>query len=312
MADNYNSLYTGPEIDASVGKVLTTQDTWDAAAAAVLPAGGTEGQLLVKTGAADYATGWTTPTYARPNLLDNWYFGPGVINQRIRTSGAVSGSMFAVDRWRGYYANGFSFEILSDCVRFTTSGTLNRWVLQTPRSGETYFPAGDYTLSVLIKNLSVGEDQYATLMMMSAFFGTAVTRCLTRIYTAGLATFSFTLDANKAKAVSLTIPKKPDSDSADNYADVVAFKLEKGDTQTLAHQENGAWVLNEIPEPETERLKCQRFFQIFSAESLIPKVGNTAYGMDFRPPMVTDTVTTGDLQVDGVTYYTASSEPSLS
>ena len=35
-----------------------------------------------------------------------------------------------------------------------------------------------------------------------------------------------------------------------------AAKLELGDTQTLAHKENGVWVLNEIPNFEIERLRC--------------------------------------------------------
>ena len=41
---------------------------------------------------------------------------------------------------------------------------------------------------------------------------------------------------------------------------MVAAKLELGDTQTLAHQENGVWVLNEIPNYAEELAKCQRYF----------------------------------------------------
>ena len=40
---------------------------------------------------------------------------------------------------------------------------------------------------------------------------------------------------------------------------VVAAKLELGTEQTLAHQENGKWVLNEIPDYGEELRKCQRY-----------------------------------------------------
>lgn len=39
--------------------------------------------------------------------------------------------------------------------------------------------------------------------------------------------------------------------------DIKAAKLELGQTQTLAHQENGQWVLNEIPEEGEQLRRCQ-------------------------------------------------------
>ena len=39
----------------------------------------------------------------------------------------------------------------------------------------------------------------------------------------------------------------------------VAAKLELGSAQTLAHQENGNWVLNEIPDFGEQMARCQRF-----------------------------------------------------
>lgn len=43
---------------------------------------------------------------------------------------------------------------------------------------------------------------------------------------------------------------------AGKSADVLAVKVELGSTQTLAHQENGVWVLNEIPDHESQLLSC--------------------------------------------------------
>lgn len=45
---------------------------------------------------------------------------------------------------------------------------------------------------------------------------------------------------------------------------LVAVKLELGSQQTLAHQENGKWVLNEIPDYGEELTKCMRYLQIIS------------------------------------------------
>lgn len=45
---------------------------------------------------------------------------------------------------------------------------------------------------------------------------------------------------------------------------LVAVKLELGTEQTLAHQENGKWVLNEIPNYGEELTKCMRYLQIIS------------------------------------------------
>lgn len=43
---------------------------------------------------------------------------------------------------------------------------------------------------------------------------------------------------------------------AGKSADVLAVKVELGDTQTLAHKEGDKWVLNEIPDHESQLLSC--------------------------------------------------------
>lgn len=46
--------------------------------------------------------------------------------------------------------------------------------------------------------------------------------------------------------------------------DIKAAKLELGPTQTLAHQESGQWVLNEVPEYGEQLARCQRYqFEAF-------------------------------------------------
>lgn len=46
---------------------------------------------------------------------------------------------------------------------------------------------------------------------------------------------------------------------------LVAVKLEMGSQQTLAHQADGVWALNEIPDYGEELTKCMRYLQIISA-----------------------------------------------
>lgn len=46
-----------------------------------------------------------------------------------------------------------------------------------------------------------------------------------------------------------------------NVINVVAMKLELGSQQTLAHQENGVWVLNEIPDYGEQLRRCMRYYQ---------------------------------------------------
>lgn len=52
---------------------------------------------------------------------------------------------------------------------------------------------------------------------------------------------------------------------------VYGVKLEIGSAQTLAHQVNGVWVLNEIPSITTELLRCKRFFTQINGGTLFKR-----------------------------------------
>ena len=78
----------------------------------------------------------------------------------------------------------------------------------------------------------------------------------------------------------------------------VAAKLELGSQQTLAHKDaNGNWVLNEIPNYGEQLLRCQRYFQIYSAADKRP-----AKAVDCRPVMRADP-SQGTIAIGGTTYY---------
>ena len=78
---------------------------------------------------------------------------------------------------------------------------------------------------------------------------------------------------------------------------ISAVKIELGDQQTLAHQENGVWVLNEIPNYGEQLARCQRYFQLYSSADFRP-----AKAVDCRPTMRTDPVQ-GTVVVNSTTYY---------
>jgi hypothetical protein len=88
-----------------------------------VPAGGTDGDVLVKNGATDYAAKWERP-YSRPNLLDNWYF-INPVNQRGLSIYNISNSReMTIDRWFSYDGGqAGKIEVTSDGVAVTkTSG----------------------------------------------------------------------------------------------------------------------------------------------------------------------------------------------
>lgn len=65
-----------------------------------------------------------------------------------------------------------------------------------------------------------------------------------------------------------------------NNGDVIlGAKLELGDTQTLAHQdENGNWVLNELPNYADTLARCKRYFQVITNGTLVGSLYNTTSG----------------------------------
>ena len=85
--------------------------------------------------------------------------------------------------------------------------------------------------------------------------------------------------------------------------DLYGAKLELGSQQTLAHQdENGNWVLNEIPDYGEQLARCQRYYQLYSSADKRP-----VKTVDCRPTMRVDPVQ-GTIVIDGTTYYYNSAE----
>lgn len=181
-------------------------------------------------------------TGIRRNLLDNAYFvgggsqlGDGVfpINQRGQTSYSVN--EYGIDRWKKI--NSFPL-VLSDGY-ITINNSSGSSVVTMVQYIATRINVGD----VITCSLMLGDGTLISNSGVVASSG-AIASCA---FDEG----SFYYAYNQNRAVF--------SAGAGKSFNVKACKIELGNAQTLAHQENGAWVLNEIPDYGIELAKCQRY-----------------------------------------------------
>ena len=236
---SYQSEYSGAQVDEAVGKALNP----DAAP--------TEGSTnLVQSGGVASAISAVQDTVSRRNLLDNAYFvgggsqqggGQFPINQRGNTSYSGSGGGYLIDRWKRI--NLINCSLQSDCLQITETNWGLRQVVG--------LPPGKYTFSMLARKLtypsggSMGFNSYHDIGSGWEILGNdwgLYTE--TVVATNDLTNANLQFNANRG---SYSI-------------EILAMKLELGSTQTLAHQENGVWVLNDIPNFAEELAKCQRYF----------------------------------------------------
>ena len=175
------------------------------------------------------------PNICNPNLLDNWYFG-NPVNQRGQTS--YAGTRYTIDRWI----------ITGDNPQLTvTSGSL-KGVGYLIQKAEVYtsslLEGMQLTLSALMSDNTFGSVTFHLIKGMAN--PSAIRKNDYIVYAEWANTNDF-----------FTVNWKTDSEAVG----LVAIKLELGSQQTLAHQENGQWVLNEIPDYGEQLLKCQRYLR---------------------------------------------------
>lgn len=181
-------------------------------------------------------------TFVRPNILVNGYFvgggsqqggGQFPINQRGQTS--YSGAVYTIDRWRLWDSSG-TFTIHNGYIESTKAffQDIESGVLAGMKSAAEQitvsFLTSDNVLGVATSPYDVVNDNWVAEFDTGGYFDL-------------LPGGTFALQFGGA-----------------NITKFIAIKLELGDTQTLAHQENGEWVLNEIPNYQQELAKCQRYF----------------------------------------------------
>lgn len=178
-----------------------------------------------------------------PNLLDNWYF-VDPINQRGETT--YIGTRYTIDRWHSTSDN-LTVALKDDCINLSTpSNGYFRHDIEHPIKSRV-------TLSALVRGAG------SVYLIARSIGGPNASK-----------SFDIT-DANSWQLISFSAePSDYNAEGFDQFIirifgnvsiDICAAKLELGDTQTLAHQENGNWVLNDPPPNSSlELAKCQRYF----------------------------------------------------
>ena len=203
------------------------------------------------------------------------------MNQRGQTS--YTGGGYGIDRWIRYSSDGIT--------------TLNEGYMSLVGNGANldqilegdiykYLRGKEVTLSILARgNVAIISEDFAN--SYSAAYLQSET------FTVVSKTITVRSDANRF--IYHVQPQDGDPN------DIIAVKLELGSQQTLAHQENGQWVLNEIPDYGEQLLKCQRYYRSLFKPNVDYAVPATAIAegvlhLDYalNPTMRTSPVLVGD------------------
>lgn len=213
------------------------------------------------------------------NLLDNWYF-ENPVNQRGKNE--YTGNSYCIDRW---FSGNNKVTLEDDGLLITSVDKLSifRQYIEFPKlfSGRTVtfsvdseIVSGSWFLTDL-SSFSAAHNDYA-------------------IHN-GVTSYSFPVNNESAQGPAPAIGLF--SASVGSQIKVRSIKLELGSQQTLAHQENGVWVLNEIPDYSEQLARCQRYFQLYSSTNKRP-----AKAVDCRPVMRANP-SQGTIAIGGTTYY---------
>ena len=259
----YTHQYSGEEIDNAVARALPN-------------------------GAIDQAAG----TFVRPNLLDNWYFGRPVDQKggmlqlagtMLYSDAACTQALFQstkttpiikVSDIAAHPSDDSTVYVkLADCVRgYTGNGySVDRWMLYT--DGGNVAISNGYLDIYASKQHGTYLTQKIDPELAKALAGKTVTWSVLAVggdiaFSANINkddsyVDSFTIEPNTISLKTMTIPTDFTDISfvfagnAAGHVCPIAAKLELGPTQTLAHQENGVWVLNEVPEYGEQQRRCQ-------------------------------------------------------
>lgn len=239
--------------------------------------------------------------FARKNLLNNWYFvgggdqqgggGQFPVNQRKQTS--YIGTVYGIDTWHSGNAN-LKIMIGANDITLQNGASSVRAPFSQKFDNQASLYGKTVTGSILLTDGTLHSGTATLLAAPPASIAYAT-----------FANFNgHTIRIEEATTTGATkIWSFQVMVAANTSLSVVAVKLELGDTQTLAHLENGVWVLNEIPDYTTQLLRCQRFFRVFTSTS----ASTTGYGYSTNPknlrPEMRATPSTGSFTYSGTTYY---------
>lgn len=198
------------------------------------------------------------------NLLDNWYFGPGVIRQAGNTAATSDSIGKLVDRWGVRLFTAGSASVTDEGLHLvpgTYDGLPYCWIEQKSEAvaAKKLIPGQDMRLTVLLSdgNLISGHGVVPADWLDGTVspFPQRQINFQVDINTGNIQVLSF------ATFTWDTIGYLATRFSFRNEITVRAVKLETGTEQTLARRDaSGGWVLNDPPpDPALELLKCQRY-----------------------------------------------------
>lgn len=292
MPDTYISQFSGEEIDSILRAVQILSGASTPAELRkkleirgdTIPVSAEDSTLI--SDAVKYRT--------NPNLLDNWYFGRPV-NQRNGYIVPAGVEYYKVD---GFVPQGPIPETVGvDYIDYAGSARFNYGgvACYVPKDGGYVrgYTAVGYTVdrwkALSLQGTVTCENDCLAIENTN---GTAASIIIDEIFEPDLS------NALKGKTLTLSVMVKSVTgkfsfQSGDKYLDITepglsylvlpdwvdkynygvryfnsggagkieisAVKLELGDMQTLAHKENGVWVLNEIPDFGEQLRRCQRY-----------------------------------------------------
>lgn len=266
MPDDYISQFSGEEIDSAVraAQIISGASTPAELRNKLEIRGDTipvsaEDATLISEALTKIPT--TSGGGVNPNLLDNWYFGRPV-NQRGQTEYTTTG--YTVDRWKLDVGGAVTLE--DGCICLKKSGTY--W-------GE-YFADFDQFIGMTLTGSVLLSD--GTLRTGSFVYNGSVNQAQT-FFSSELGFYIQKLSNSQTQC---------EINSLVDNVKIKAAKLELGDTQTLAHKENGVWVLSEIPDFGEQLARCQRYcVDVTPSLTFNSMYGGTLFstGCDFLVPI---------------------------
>lgn len=169
---------------------------------------------------------------SNPNLLDNWYFWNPVNQRGITTT--TSNDEYFIDRWMSRLPGA---SVSNGAIKIAHTNGIQQ-ILEDVLVD--YIIGKECTISAIVD----GVMHSATVVLSGSYMA----------FNLGYSGIRMDLNLTAAKLVLFY-------NNSGEYRTLSAVKLELGSQQTLAHQdENGNWVLNEIPDYGEQLRKCQRYF----------------------------------------------------
>lgn len=238
MPDTYTSQFSGEEIDSALR------------AAQVISGASTPAELRDKL----EIRGDTIPVSAtdptpvsealtasgggvNPNLLDNWYFGRPVNQRGQMEYPSSNGLSYTIDRWT---QNSSGVKINDGYITVGGAGGIFERI---------------ENIDLLVGKLLT----FSVLTTDGLYTGTTTFSKEDHVFSSA---DNLLILYNKYFNAFQIAPSV-----AGATKNLLAAKLELGDQQTLAHKENGVWVLNEVPDYGEQLARCQRcaFSPLFEA-----------------------------------------------